>query len=295
MTQDGLYAKTKSWGLKMTKHKWHDEIVAWEGGARVERQYITCEDDEPWELVQDGFTPNWDSPDWRFRLHDPYREVAEAMKRGELCQYRFGNEWFDATGKLSDYSECWDDLEWRIAPKPKEKEFVFTHMNQGGTFITNFSTERKAVFVEAIRRFADPKVVLCEKSSPAWPNGGGSLHVMDGRRDLSDFWRVFYQAEKDLAGKPDPYREFREAQDRGEVVEYLGHSGNWVYQGPCLFTDPPDRYRIAKPEPKEEELYVLVTPQRVITSYMAVSLDHIKHTKSQIERETRIAKLQFID
>ena len=81
-------------------HKWHDLIVAWAGGAKVECRRMVF---QRWHVFTIGGNPNWDDPDWEFRLHDPYREVAEAMKRGELCQYRFGNEWFDATGTLSDY------------------------------------------------------------------------------------------------------------------------------------------------------------------------------------------------
>lgn len=215
-------------------HKWQKEIVAWAGGARVEQRFGVC----PWEIVDEGVTPAWDNTDYEFRLHDPYREVAEAMKRGELCQYRFGNEWFDATGTLSDYSGCWDDREWRIAPKP------------------------------------------------------------------------------------DPYQHLRDAIRAGKQIEFyseLTGTGRWVSIGTAddhnqdrTFHLPPDRYRIAKPEPKEEELYVLVSEpyghkevigNRPIFWDLAVNqsvapLEDIKEMQSRLGGrygKTRIAKIQFID
>jgi hypothetical protein len=50
----------------MTKHKWHDEIVAWAGGAEI--QYKNKFDpDDAWDIeVEMG--SNWNSKVWVFRI-----------------------------------------------------------------------------------------------------------------------------------------------------------------------------------------------------------------------------------
>lgn len=97
-------------------HKWEKEICAWAGGIPVEWREVGQEE---WKLIGPNCKlPDWSDPLLEFRIYDRHREVKEAMKRGEKCEYRFGDTWFEATGALSDYSGCWDDREWRIAPKP---------------------------------------------------------------------------------------------------------------------------------------------------------------------------------
>lgn len=56
----------------------------------------------------------------------------------------------------------------------------------------------------------------------------------------------------------DPYREFREAQERGEKLECrVGEI--WDGRGRRMFfTLPPDCYRIAKPEPKGRVVFCKV-------------------------------------
>lgn len=51
----------------------------------------------------------------------------------------------------------------------------------------------------------------------------------------------------------DPYREFKDAEDQGQVVEFRAPNGTWlrkVNKDGWFFIYPPDHYRIAKPEPK---------------------------------------------
>lgn len=118
----------------------------------------------------------------------------------------------------------------------------------------------------------------------------------------------------------DPCRKYREAQNRGEVVEELDANGIWrapssfaVSRGFRVeFTRGPERYRIAKPEPKEEELYVLVSERDVYhdvpNSRPIIWEQHIDHGEASLEGikrrqerigdrygKTRIARLVFID
>lgn len=216
-------------------HKWEKEIVAWAGGARIEQQYITCEDDEPWEMVQDGFTPNWDSLDWRFRLHDPYREFREAEERGEDVEFQ------DNTGR------------WVGGPE-------------------------RCAFDCDPRRYR-------------------------------------------IAPKPDPYQHLRDAIRAGKRIEFCSNPsiGTWTSIGTAddhnpgrTFSLPPDHYRIAKPDPKEEELYVLVSERDTykvtpdsrpivweqFIDQGAASLENVIKHKQRIGSQygdVRIAKLQFID
>lgn len=100
---------------ELKPHKWCDVIVAWAGGAKVEQKWRFG---QTWEIVEDGRTPAFNHADYDIRIYDKHREVAEAMARGELCQWRFIGGWNDALAPLSSYDGCWDGRDWRIAPKP---------------------------------------------------------------------------------------------------------------------------------------------------------------------------------
>lgn len=157
----------------------------------------------------------------------------------------------------------------------------------------------------------------------------------------------------------DPYREFREAEERGEVVEYLRGDGTWgrprdgykilEFNGPAsnyriarpepkpgvsvhqayewldaaanewqrllnirdgvstvddaieeLMSDI-SRYQKAKPEPEEEELYVLVSKYDGALAPLfkaGAELERLRKTKPLLEKvwgKTRIEKLKFIE
>lgn len=98
-------------------HKWQKEIVAWAGGAKIERRRLSGGYGLQWELFDEYANPAWNSPDYEFRIYDKHREVKEAMARGELCQWSCGNGWVDALEKPTAYN-FGDGCEWRIAPKP---------------------------------------------------------------------------------------------------------------------------------------------------------------------------------
>ena len=46
----------------MTKHKWHDEIVAWASGAEIEYNNV---DSDGWLLDRN---PQWDDSNFNFRI-----------------------------------------------------------------------------------------------------------------------------------------------------------------------------------------------------------------------------------
>ena len=52
------------------KHKWHDEIVAWAGGAEIEWAYIEDTLNE-WKLEN---CPEWDNYKYRFRIKPQPKE-----------------------------------------------------------------------------------------------------------------------------------------------------------------------------------------------------------------------------
>ena len=47
------------------KHRWHDEIVAWAGGAEIECRYLKAE--SYWGDNDEGITL-FDNPDYEFRI-----------------------------------------------------------------------------------------------------------------------------------------------------------------------------------------------------------------------------------
>ena len=48
------------------KHKWHDEIVAWAGGAEIEAKSGIC-----WRLEED---PEWNNTEYVFRIKPQPKE-----------------------------------------------------------------------------------------------------------------------------------------------------------------------------------------------------------------------------
>lgn len=73
-------------------HKWHDLIVAWAGGARVERRQRGVALGL-WTLCPDSITPNWSDHDLEFRLHDPYRIAEpEPKERVVFCKVKSVSE-----------------------------------------------------------------------------------------------------------------------------------------------------------------------------------------------------------
>lgn len=110
-------------------HKWHDLIVAWAGGARVERRRTGFRE---WYVFTIGGTPNWDDPDWEFRLHDPYREFREAQEQGKVVEYfsSIDNNWIsDPAG----FEFCFPPDRYRIAkPEPKEEELYMLVSERDG-------------------------------------------------------------------------------------------------------------------------------------------------------------------
>lgn len=56
----------------MTKHKWHDEIVAWAGGTEI--QYKNKFDpDDTWDTEVE-MEPEWNNKVWEFRIKPQPKE-----------------------------------------------------------------------------------------------------------------------------------------------------------------------------------------------------------------------------
>ena len=55
-------------------YEWAKEIHAWADGAKIEKQHWSSDD---WIIVD---CPEWDNPNYKFRIVDPYRELKEAAK-----------------------------------------------------------------------------------------------------------------------------------------------------------------------------------------------------------------------
>ena len=55
----------------MMKHRWHDEIVAWAGGAEIECRYLKAE--SYWGDNDEGITL-FDNPDYEFRIKPQPKE-----------------------------------------------------------------------------------------------------------------------------------------------------------------------------------------------------------------------------
>jgi len=51
----------------MTKHSWHDEIVAWAGGAEIEYRYKNRKDNEDdWDGID--LIPDWEDLNFVYRI-----------------------------------------------------------------------------------------------------------------------------------------------------------------------------------------------------------------------------------
>jgi hypothetical protein len=84
---------------------------------------------------------------------------------------------------------------------------VYRHFTEGGTGVSNISKERMPFFEHAVQAFGDPNLVL--SSVPLVLHqplvfDGGSLHCLDGRQDLSDFWRFVDSFKPVEPGELDP-------------------------------------------------------------------------------------------
>lgn len=88
-----------------------------------------------------------------------------------------------------------------------DARLVYRHFTEGGTGVSNISKERMPFFEHAVQAFGDPNLVL--SSVPlVLPQplvfDGGSLHCLDGRQDLSDFWRFVDYFKPVEPGELDP-------------------------------------------------------------------------------------------
>ena len=75
----------------MTKHKWHDEIVAWAGGAEIEAKSGIC-----WRFEED---PEWNNTEYVFRIKPQPKQpkylyvytyngaYSFSLERMEECDY----------------------------------------------------------------------------------------------------------------------------------------------------------------------------------------------------------------
>lgn len=83
--------------------------------------------------------------------------------------------------------------------KTREMKIILRHWMNGGTGLTNFQEDRRAVYIEAVKRHGDQNFVVHEKSFPPAPDGyGGSLHRLDQSVNASEFWLVYYEVEAEL-------------------------------------------------------------------------------------------------
>lgn len=103
-----------------------------------------------------------------------------------------------------------------------------------------------------------------QKEIVAWAGGAKVDHRYGGWADNE--WELVPQGTTPAWDNPnyefrlhDPYREFREAEKRGNVVEYRDFCGDWRPMRPDTgFTADPKNYRIAEPEPKERVVFCKV-------------------------------------
>ena len=87
------------------------------------------------------------------------------------------------------------------------REISNRHWTVGGTFVTNFSLDQREIYEEAIKRHADPLLVIEERPCPPCPQEyGHALHWRnnDVKWDLSPFWRVFDAVRAERKSKDDP-------------------------------------------------------------------------------------------
>ena len=73
----------------MTKHKWHDEIVAWAGGAEIDAKSA-----DNWFTDDD---PSWNNSDYVFRIKPPdiykcQKQTCSALKEKKYL-YAFQSGW----------------------------------------------------------------------------------------------------------------------------------------------------------------------------------------------------------
>lgn len=72
------------------------------------------------------------------------------------------------------------------------------HWTNGGTGVTNFTEDRRAVYVEAVRRHGDPDLWVAPHAFGSGNEGyGGSLHCKVNK-PLSDYWRTHEQVAKEM-------------------------------------------------------------------------------------------------
>jgi len=74
------------------------------------------------------------------------------------------------------------------------------HFREGGTHITNFSEQKRAVYAETVQRFGDKRFVVSDNPTHHMSGPGGALHWVGGfpAPDFSPFWRLF-EAVSELA------------------------------------------------------------------------------------------------
>jgi hypothetical protein len=79
--------------------------------------------------------------------------------------------------------------------QPQSLPLVNLHWTSGGTGITNFDPKDWPIYQKAIEEYGDKRLFLSRKGMPPaiWLC---SLHDLGGRRNLSDFWKVFDSARQ---------------------------------------------------------------------------------------------------
>ncbi len=94
-------------------------------------------------------------------------------------------------------------------------------------------------------------------------------------------------------GQPDPYAHLKEAQARGEIIQYKFYGDSeWIDSKNLEFNDPPDRYRI---KPKTKTLYKWAYKD-CSGDWMQTSayLEDEKEAKRWSERMFGVDMLQYI-
>lgn len=94
--------------------KRREERIAFAKGYRVEFRCRYALDDEWRVWADDKNEPYWNSVDYEFRIHDPYRHLRDAIRAGEKIEFLF----FELDG----------DMEWQvieIGPDPENFKFTY--------------------------------------------------------------------------------------------------------------------------------------------------------------------------
>lgn len=121
-------------------HKYAECIHAFADGHKIEEKKFIDHRNFSWVLND---SPSWDK-ETEYRIYDPYREIKEAFKRGEIIQFQ--SEYCDIG--WHDYDQgsepSWESVyytKWRIKPKEDFKigEWVIVKNQNIVTRVASFS------------------------------------------------------------------------------------------------------------------------------------------------------------